>query len=110
MRWYASLRRTGEIAQVRRRGRQAGAETLSAHVLDARERPSRVAVTVATSVGCAVVRNRVKRRIKGALNARGVPAKAVRLVVVARPAAAWRAYAELASDLASSLDRLGVAP
>ena len=110
MRWYASLRRSGEIAHVRRRGRQAGVETLTAFALPPGDRSSRVAVTVATAVGCAVVRNRVKRRIKSALDARAVPATAVRLVVVARPAAATQPYSRLVSDLATSLDRLGVLP
>jgi len=108
VRWYASLRRSGEIAAVRRRGRRAGATTLSVYALEARSLPTRVAVAVSKSVGGAVERNRVKRRIKGALDALAMPSAPVRLVVIARPAAASEPYAVLARDVAGSLARLKV--
>ena len=106
MRWFASLRRPGEIVRVRRRGRRIDAATLSAYASDARDAPSRIAVTVSKDVGGAVVRNRTKRRIKGALDALDAPRSPLRLVVIARRAAATEPYARLAYDVATALERL----
>lgn len=66
-------------------------------------------VTVAKSVGGAVVRNRVRRRIKGALDGLAPPTEPTRLVLVARPSAAIEPYARLAQDLEAVLVRLLVA-
>ncbi len=108
MRWYVSLRRSGEIAYVRRNGRHAGVETLSLYANAAPSGPPRVAVTVSKAVGGAVVRNRVKRRIKGALDALPPPASPLRLVIVARPQAASQPYERLAGSLAAGLARLRI--
>ncbi len=109
MRWYGALRRAGEIAYVRRRGHTAGRATLVGYAAEQRVGPSRVVVTVAKSVGGAVVRNRVRRRIKGALDGHALPTEPTRLVLVARPSAAVEPYARLAQDLEAVLVRLLVA-
>jgi ribonuclease P protein component len=106
VRWYASLRRSGEIAFVRRRGVRAGTETLAAHTAAARGGPARIAITVSKAVGGAVVRNRVKRRIKGALDRLPAPAHGLRVVIVARPVAAAVSYDRLARDVSEIMARL----
>jgi ribonuclease P protein component len=65
-----------------------------------------VAVTVAKTVGGAVVRNRVRRRIRGALDALAPPAAAQRLLFVAKPAAAGATYERLAGEVGTALARL----
>jgi ribonuclease P protein component len=110
VRWYDRLRRSSEIAFVRRRGKPAGTESLVAYGLADPAGRTRVAVTVATTVGGAVIRNLVKRRIRGALDVLGRPPVPLRLVIVAKPAAAALAYDRLAKDVASALERLGAAP
>jgi len=110
MRWYGRLRRAGEIAFVRRRGRQAAFATLSAYAAPESAGPSRVGVTVSKAVGGAVVRNLVRRRIRGALEALPMPARPVRLLFVAKPAAATAAYPRLAADVAAALGRVAAAP
>jgi len=110
MRWFAALRRSGEIAAVRRRGRRAAATTLAGYALPAASGGVRLAVSVSKSVGGAVVRNRIRRRIRGALEALPPPATALRLLVVANPAAAREPYARLAADVAGVLERLGGGP
>jgi ribonuclease P protein component len=110
VRWFASLRRAGEFARVRRRGRRAALATIAAYGVAHEAGGLRVGVTVAKSVGCAVVRNRVRRRIQGALDAlvpaAGVAPVAADLVFVARPEAAAASYSALASDVAAALATL----
>ncbi len=110
MRWYGSLRRSGEIAFVRRRGRSAGDATLVAYGAPQVPGPSRVVVSVSKAVGGAVVRNRVRRRIKGALDVHGSLGAPLRLVVIARPAAATASYAQIERDVTAVLARLERAP
>ena len=78
----------------------------------------RVGIVVSGKVGNAVVRNRVRRRLREALRAllpgglrpeasyRGVAS--VDMVVIARPSAAEAGYAELASALERAMSRAGL--
>lgn len=106
MRWYDSLRRQAEIAFVRHRGRQVGLPTLVAFGVEERGRRSRITISVSTSIGGAVVRNLVRRRIRGALDAKPPGARPLRVLFVARPPAASEPYARLAADVETALDRL----
>ena len=68
---------------------------------------ARFGYTVSKKVGKAVVRNRVRRRLKAAtreLMDSALPG--YDYVIIARPAAAERSYAELRSDLAQALSRV----
>ena len=103
MRWYDSLRRRAEIAYVRRRGRPASQATLTAYLAEPGGPRSRFGVTVSSHVGKAVVRNLVRRRIKGALDALPPPARPFRVLIVAKPAAAAAPYERLAADLVRAL-------
>jgi len=69
---------------------------------------SRVGITVSSRVGNAVVRNRVRRRLREALRARyaTLPASSD-LVVSARPASAAASWAELCQALDGVLGRAG---
>jgi ribonuclease P protein component len=109
MRWYEALRRSSEIAHVRRRPKAASLTTLDVYAVPARQGGSSVAVTVSKAVGKAVVRNLVRRRIRGALDAVAPLGSATRLVFVAKPAAATASYAGLAADVAVALGRLSAA-
>ena len=70
-------------------------------------RPARVGFVVSKAVGGAVVRTRVKRRLRHAMRERllAFPPEAV-LVVRAQPAAADASYAELERELDRSLERV----
>ncbi len=101
-----------------RRGRRAGSRTLVAHLLlpegqqvvgmSGETAPARVGFVVSKAVGNAVVRNRVKRRLRHAVRPSlgALPPGSV-LVVRAQAAAAAASYAELSDDLARCLDRVG---
>ncbi|KAA1426765.1 ribonuclease P protein component [Nocardioides antri] len=89
-------------------GRRSGARTLVTHLALSEERADGqlVGFVVSKAVGNAVVRNRVKRRLRHAARERLalLPAGAL-LVVRAQPAAATASYQELVADLDRCLDR-----
>jgi ribonuclease P protein component len=107
VRWYGRLRRSGEIAFVRRRGRQAGYAGFSVFAAPGGA-PTRVCVSVSKAVGGAVTRNLVRRRIRGALDVLPPPGAAVRLLFVAKPVAATLDFARLAADVRLALERSAV--
>ena len=96
-----------------RRGRRAGSSSLVVHLWvdpDAGDAPAAVGFTVSKAVGTAVVRNRVKRRLRHLVREQlavldGLPGRPA-LVVRAQPAAAATSYAALAADLARCLQRV----
>ncbi|KQY57429.1 MULTISPECIES: ribonuclease P protein component [unclassified Nocardioides] len=92
-----------------RNGRRAGSRTLVVHlwVDDATDAPVRVGFVVSKAVGNAVIRNRVKRRLRHLVREQlsSLPDFGV-LVVRALPASAEASYADLADDLARTLGRV----
>jgi ribonuclease P protein component len=108
----ARMRRPDEFKSVMRSGRRAGGATLSAHVLLAdravpEDTEPKVGFVVSRAVGSAVVRNRVKRRLRELMRRRlaCLPGGSS-LVVRAHPAAAGVSQADLAADLDLVLGRL----
>jgi ribonuclease P protein component len=102
----ARLRRRAEFAATTRGGRRAGRGALVVHLATASEpgKYARAGFTVSKAVGTAVVRNRVRRRLRHLVAERlaSLPAGAD-LVVRALPAAAGRSYHELGRDLDEAL-------
>ncbi len=107
-----------DFARATRSGRRAGRPTLVAHlwearrgadadVEEARTGPARAGFVVSKAVGGAVVRNRVKRRLRHLVAQRldRLPEGAL-LVVRALPPAGRASGAELAGDLDAALARL----
>jgi len=109
MRTFGRLRRQSEIAFVRRRGRALALPTLTAYASDGSTGMARIGVTVSKAVGGAVVRNRVRRRVRGALEALPPLDPGRRILFVASPAAAG-SYAEVARDVSRAVARLARAP
>ena len=101
------MRRSAEFAAALRGGTRAGGDGLVVHARpDAFDGPARVGFIVGRSVGPAVVRNRVRRRLRHLVRARlsALPRGSL-LVVRATPAAGRRSYAELGSTLDRALTR-----
>ena len=102
-----------DFAPAIRSGRRTGTRTLVLHlatgtVADRGDGASpRVGFVVSKAVGSAVVRNKVKRRLRHLARERltSLPGSAV-LVVRALPPAAQASYDELATDLDRALDRV----
>jgi ribonuclease P protein component len=114
----ARLRRRPDFTAVVRSGRRAGRPTMVLHYLAVRPAPTgpdgrstapgpRAGFVVGRSVGNAVVRHRVTRRLRAVvgLQLHRLPPSAD-LVVRARPEAADAPSAVLRSDLVAGLDRL----
>lgn len=102
------LRKSHEFDAARRFGRRQADGTL---VLLARVNGldvSRLGLAVGRRVGKAVVRNRVKRRLREAVRLADLPA-GWDLVVIARGAAAKASFETLDRSLAALLARAGVA-
>lgn len=95
--------------QAVRRGRRSGGRLLVVHLWigDELETPTRVGFVVSRTVGNAVIRNRVKRRLRHLARERvsSLPGAAV-LVVRALPAAAEASYDDLGAELDRNLDRV----
>jgi ribonuclease P protein component len=108
----ARMRSPEEFKRVMRSGRRAGGATLSGHLLLAvgpvpENAEPKVGFIVSRAVGSAVVRNRVKRRLRELVRRRlaCLPGGCL-LVVRAQPAAAGARQADLAADLDLVLGRL----
>jgi ribonuclease P protein component len=106
------LRDSEAFTRTVRSGRRAGGAALVVHLLanEARPAPPRVGLVVSKAVGNAVVRNRVKRRLRHLTrehlpSLQGLSGSAV-LVVRALPASAGATYAELGADLDRCLARV----
>lgn len=102
------MRRGHDFATAVRSGRRAGSRTLVCHWADA-EDSLRVGFVVSKAVGNAVVRNRVKRRLRhdvDALVGRGATPRSGLLVVRALPAAADASSGDLMADLERGLQRV----
>lgn len=98
----ARMRRTSDFTSATRRGSKAGRPLVSGHLLVHADQPTpaRVGFIVSRQVGTAVVRNRVKRRlrhlVRGYLGS--LPGGSL-LVLRAAPRAASACQADLAADL-----------
>ena len=115
------MRRAEDFRRVLRTGRRAGGSVLTAHLLlpvgpDSAAGtpgevlsgdPAKVGFIVSRAVGSAVVRNRVKRRLRELMRGRlaSLP-RGCLLVLRAHPAAASARQADLAADLDLVIGRL----
>ena len=101
------LRRRGEFAAAVRTGRRASRGVLVVHLMlptGESVQPARAGFVVSKAVGGAVVRNRVKRRLRHLVREPlGALPPGTDLVVRALPGAADRSYPQLAADLAAAL-------
>ena len=104
MRRYASLRRQGEFSRLRQRGRRYASGALTIYRSDPfhADRSAVVGITVGKPVGKAVVRNKVRRRV-AALLQQMLAGRRLRLLVVAKPAAAEAPFAQLRNELERAL-------
>ena len=115
------MRRAEDFRRVLRTGRRAGGSVLTGHLLlpvapDGAAAtpgevlsgdPAKVGFVVSRAVGSAVVRNRVKRRLRELMRGRlaSLP-RGCLLVLRAHPAAATARQADLAADLDLVMDKL----
>lgn len=102
------LRDPAGFRSATREGRRSSSRTLVTHYATG-SGPLEAGFVVSKQVGGAVVRNRVKRRLRSAareLLVRDALPASGRLVVRALPPSATASYRELAADLARCVDRV----
>ena len=95
------MRRSADYQQTVRRGARGGRDTLVVHLaISTDPGPPAVGLVVSRAVGNAVVRNRVKRRLRALVTDRlGTMPEGARIVVRAQPPSAGATFAELGHDL-----------
>ncbi len=101
------LRRSGDFTRTVRQGVRAGRPAIVVHLVrDDSGREAQVGFVVSKAVGVAVVRNKVKRRLR-ALSAMAVPRldPGTTVVVRALPAAAEAGFHDLSEQFTSALSR-----
>jgi ribonuclease P protein component len=99
MRVYGSLRRRNEFARVQRRGKRRVGEQLVLLVLPGRDR-NRVGITITKATGNAVVRNRLRRRIKAVLDRQRLAEAPYRdYLFIARAGAGEAPFAAIRADV-----------
>jgi len=100
------MRRPAEFTAAVRSGSRAGSPSVTVHVAGDDHTGVRVGFVVARSVGSAVVRNQVRRRLRHLMRARlaGLPA-GVDVVIRANPASAGLPSSALAPQLDRSLEK-----
>jgi ribonuclease P protein component len=105
MRRFASLRRQADFARLRRQGRRTSTKSLIIYRSDPlpSDLGSLVGITVSKSIGKAVVRNKLRRRLAAIGQDALAQQRAMRLLVVARPLAGGAAFGVLAAEVTSAL-------
>lgn len=107
MRPHQRLRRQADFRAVRASGRRAADALLIVNAAPSGRPAARFGLSVSKRVGAAVVRNRLKRRLREVLGTLNVE-RGWDIVVVARAAAADAGFRELHSSIRNLAARLGV--
>lgn len=100
------LNRSRQFTYVYRRGAKASNRDLT--LLYIKNTQQRIGFAVSKKVGCAVVRNRTKRRLRECVRARLGALKSGLYVVVAHPTAAERSFAQLEHSLELLMHKLAL--
>ena len=109
MKFTVSLRLNRDFKRAYARGRTAAGGLLAVYVRPNRSGNNRLGITVGSKLGCAVVRNRVRRRLREAyrLHETGL-ASGFDVVLVARSRAVGAAYWDLEREMLRMFVRLGL--
>jgi ribonuclease P protein component len=104
------MRRSAEFSLAVRSGARAGRPTIVGHLLVDQDRscdPPKIGFVVSRAVGSAVVRNRVRRRLRELMRGylQSLPGGSL-LVVRANPSAARAGQSDLAADLGLVIGKL----
>ncbi|PZR64819.1 MAG: ribonuclease P protein component [Chloroflexi bacterium] len=103
------LRRKADFEALGRRGRTRGTRLLALRWMRTDEPGTRIGLATPRSLGGAVQRNRVRRRLRALMRERlGEMGAGWDLLVIARPEAATATYAQLREALGWLLERSGI--
>ncbi len=109
MRITEPLKQNREFKRLYARGKSAASPFLVVYCRRARGEKNRLGITVGVKLGNAVVRNRMRRRIREAYRlSEGSFLPGYDIVIVARFRAVGARFEELCSEINSLFDRLGL--
>ena len=104
-----SIKRNNDFRRIYAKGKSAVSPSLALYVRNGAGKGNRLGLTVSTKVGCAVVRNRVRRRLKEAYRLHENELKTPRdIIIVARVRASRESFASLERELLGLFRRLGL--
>ncbi|MGR4063849.1 MAG: ribonuclease P protein component [Vulcanimicrobiaceae bacterium] len=105
MRRFRGLRRTVDFQRLRRHGRRITTDALTILRSDAvpGDEISLVGIAIKKSIGKAVIRNKIRRRLTAILDERLDGRTPLRLILDARPEAARATFAQLRADVERAL-------
>lgn len=105
MRRFVSLRRQADFARLRRHGRRVSTKSLDIYRSDSLPGDVRalVGITVSKTIGKAVLRNKLRRRIAAILDEALAKREATRFLFIARPPAANASFDDLRAEVTSAL-------
>lgn len=105
---YISLKKNVDFRRLYRRGKTYVTPSVVAYVLPNRARVNRLGITAGKKVGCAVRRNRAKRRLRALfhdyINKSDKPRHCLDVVLVARARAVDCPYDKLEKDFLRAMD------
>ncbi len=105
------LRRSADIARVRRRGTRVASPYFVLFVAPGGAETTRLAITAPRRLGTAVARNRMRRRLRAAFRPHlATPQPVVDMVAQARRPAVDAPWRSLTGAVSQSLARAGAAP
>ena len=109
MKKTVSIKRNNDFRSIYKRGKSSVSPVLAVYARKNKLNSNRLGITVSTKVGCAVVRNRVRRRIREAYRRNeGCFITGRDIVVVARVRAASSTYHEIEKNLLSIAEALSL--
>lgn len=109
MRSTVTIKRNHEFQRLYRRGKSAATPCMAVYCRKNRQPGNRLGFTVGKKVGCAVQRNRVRRRLREIYRLHEHElTPGYDIVVVARVKAVYAKYAQLEKSFLSLADKLGL--
>ena len=109
MKKTVSLKENHLFRRLYRKGKTVADGRIALYARHNGRKENRLGLTVSTKVGCAVVRNRVRRRLREIYRLHeGLLGEGLDLVLVARVRAAHSSYRQLERSFLSLADKLGL--
>lgn len=109
MKFTVTMKRNHEFQRLYHKGKSAASPYLALYCRKSKRGQNRLGFTVGKKVGCAVKRNRVRRRLREIYRLHeGEFAPGYDIVVVARVKSVYARYAQLEKSFLSLADKLGL--
>ena len=109
MKQIESIKENFEFRRVYKRGKSSADSILAVYMFKNYNKPARLGITVSNKIGKAVVRNKIRRRIKNSFHPMQTNLKAgIDIVIVARTRAVSADFVQIERSLEKNLKKLGV--